>query len=375
MSGAEQPFSGLPEDMLSELLGDSAAVSARLDMTIRELAGKREELRKQLADAGVLASLGDNGGLLIDCSAIDAVHDAGPLFFDQLIAGAAFRAVGLPAEGTDDAVGETAQRHVFAAGGSCTDSGNIAAALSAEMKIELIAGAPRGLLLYRGSLARDFYSVLSTLPQAMRMKDTKIGGEFLSHLKPALAALKQASENMSATVPVFFDSDCGREEIIGGLSGLSGLCQDAVMTVLTDPGDYTMPKAFDEPEIERAVAVPIKDPAFAGLRDSAVAWFGGFRLLYYRPQQWTPAFRIAMPSAVADDDGKRAAVLRSISGQCATAGLAQPYPLYIARELTRYFMNALPTLKRTSIDNISSSLDSDLATILPLLRESALKTR
>lgn len=63
--------------------------------------------------------------------------------------------------------------------------------------------------------------------------------------------------------------------------------------------------------------------------DTFSAALNGVFSCYYRPHAWTPAFRLDMTAAAAEDPEAQIRALRAVRDTTLTAGLREPYPLYL----------------------------------------------
>jgi hypothetical protein len=109
--------------------------------------------------------------------------------------------------------------------------------------------------------------------------------------------------------------------------------------------------------------LPIKDEQFSAIRDRIVEAIKTCSVIYYRPHEWTPAFRIELPGKAAKDKAMTSSLLGTVRLQCASPGSRLPYPLKRAEDLTRQTSNALHTINEYSVSSalkhLSDLQDSD----------------
>ena len=364
---SSNPFSGLSVSMLSDILSLRGALSRDIYTPLEDLSLKRDEMRQALEGKMLLRKFEIDKAVGQSVCAVDACRDVRSQLFSEVTACAAFAVEGLSCNGSTIQYSEPEVQMTIHADSCFEGTDDIARAILSEMKIELAADSPHDVVFVRGAFDTEFYTILKALPLAMRLKETKTGAYFLKQLKPALAAFRKLAAGSAAGICVSLADYVYGSELLNGLQMQTGLDQGAAMTVILEPGEYTAPVAVVRDDVKRAAAVPIKDETFATLRDSIVLWLGMCKVIYFRPHEWTGAFRLELPGDIANSEEKLRAALGAVSCQCSTAGVTLPFPLYAAEKLTKQFIEAIPSLWRASIDDISNKHGGKISEILPLL--------
>jgi len=67
------------------------------------------------------------------------------------------------------------------------------------------------------------------------------------------------------------------------------------------------------------------------------------QVLYFKPRQYLPAFRLELAPSTAKNDSALASVLRALEFQSSIAGLFEPFPLYLADRMVSHLGVAFPS--------------------------------
>ena len=60
-------------------------------------------------------------------------------------------------------------------------------------------------------------------------------------------------------------------------------------------------------------------------------------------------------SVVANDPNRLSVLLESVKSQCNVPGLMEPYPLYLADRMVKHLRTALPAIRKTTTQEMSSN--------------------
>ena len=373
MNGAEpdSPFSGLPSGLALELLGRSAQIAVEMSAPFREIAAGREGFRRALGERNLLGMFRQAqderiqpapGMCGIDWFSDDSMTASRSVF------AAAFGVEGLAPTGAACQWDAPRHRLAWAAEPQPAKSPAVLNAVSLELAVELATASPHRYVLANGSCAGLCAGILGNLKSAMDEKETAAGREYLRRFKPAVAALAKLfdpAEDRFIGMPRY----SAKRELTAGLDGAAG-CDDRVLyTMLLEPGEYAGPVAIDAGEVDAVARLAVRDDAFIAARDVMVNTIREFRVLYFRPQKWTPAMRVELSRATAENRESLHRVLAGLAYQCRTPGLARPYPLVRTEALTLNLSRCLPAIRQMLAANMTGTDGACMDGLLPLLMD------
>jgi len=365
----DNPFSGLPVDLVDGFLSDIKRLSADIAAPLEAVRGNRDRIRGELADKSLLRSLssGREKRILSSCG-IARFRTAAALFSSELIFSAAFAVEGLIPDGGTKRWDEPAHRALVLSDSGSSESGKLLDALSLELVVELGGESPHEIVFMRDPLRMPFASVLAAMLPAMRLKEREIGREFLTRVKRSLGVFETMCGNgKSGKSWVAVPAGTPAAEL-GEALGLGGACEDRIAaTLLLSDGEYTAPISAAGGELKRVVDLPIRDEKFAAVRDRLVRSMKDVGVVYFRPAAWMPAVRIELDMALAGDDEALSGVLATIRYQCGNPGLDEPYPLYAAQRMVRALERSVPELRRTAAAAIVESGGGSLTELVSFL--------
>jgi hypothetical protein len=140
-----------------------------------------------------------------------------------------------------------------------------------------------------------------------------------------------------------------------------------LLTLLLEAGELTKPLPLEQPSQPWHLAVSALPSGVhqeaQKLADNIVSALQDIRVLYYRPHQWLPAVRLEVPASVADNKNRLAIVIQGIKHQCATPGMLEPYPLYLADRTVKALARAVPAFRQITTQQISEQYEGDLAEV------------
>lgn len=249
------------------------------------------------------------------------------------------------------------------------ETGPLFRAILAQRKAILAVSAPHDIVLLRGSYVKLFVDMMSGLQPAMRSRDTKTAKTYIAGLKESVAAFASLSHANAGTIFAGMPREDDSSEFTGFMGFSGRIRQSVLMTLLIGAGEFAGPLDMNSRILDVVRSLPIKDKTFADMRDAIIDGIGGYRVLYYRPKAWTPAFRIEIPGSLADDSARLADFLTGIDHQCITTGINVPFPLYCAAKAASNFRGAVKAIRASTMPNITSELQESTTDILPFLKD------
>jgi len=365
----ENPFAGLPAALVDELLSSTERVARGICASAAEVERRFDELRSLLGGKGLIStvSAGDGGDVPPSCG-IDCFSSGERMLGSGIFLCAAFAAEGLPPPSGAKHWEEPRYEMFYDAEASPDEVSGLLYPLACGMEVELAVTAPHPVVFLKGSFRDKFVSIMESLQAAVKSRDTKTGGEFVSRLGAAMRAFERISAGGEAgKLFVGISGDDGRSEFTA-LLGLPGnYNQTLLMSLILSPGEYAGPVPMEDGDLLRVKKIPIKDGKFASVRDSIAEGFGRFRAIYYKPCTGAPAIRMEVHASVAEDPAALEALLGLVTYQCSNGGLKVPYPLYITGKMSGKLGGALRSARRTLMSRIAAVHGGDAGEILSLL--------
>ncbi len=137
----------------------------------------------------------------------------------------------------------------------------------------------------------------------------------------------------------------------------SGYDDRTLTTLALAPGEFLGPNPIvADPYLHLTLpdAVKTRFPELEGKVDRLTDALNEVSVIYYKPRQFLPAFRIELASAIAENDAALGAVLKAIEFQSSAAGLFEPFPLYMADRMVGQLGVAFPSFLSSVIHEMAS---------------------
>jgi len=328
-----------------------------------------DELRAFFRGKGLISevSAGEAGDMPPSCG-IDSFHSGERMLGSGVSLCAAFAAEGLTPPSGARHWEEPRYEMFYDAEALPRDVSGLLYPLACEMEIELAVTAPHPVVFLNGSFRDKFVSIMESLQTALKSKDTRTGGEFISRLGSAIKSFERISGGGSTgKLFVGVPDGRGRSEFLTLLDLPGSYGQTLLMTLILSPGEYAGPVPMDGGDLLRVKGIPIKDGRFASVRDSIADGLERFRVIYYKPCAGARALRVEVQSSAAEDPAGLQMLLGLLAYQCSNGGLKEPYPLYHARKMSGKLGEAVQSVHRTLASRIAAMHEGDAGKILSLL--------
>lgn len=96
--------------------------------------------------------------------------------------------------------------------------------------------------------------------------------------------------------------------------------------------------------------------------DTLDSLFGKMRVVYFRPRDWSPAYRIEVAAGVAEDDDLLKRQLALIREQVLNPSMREPYPVYLADRFVRSLSQGMSAVVAAVRSEVTADAgDGDLA--------------
>ncbi len=372
--------SDLPDQIIRQILGKAAEVAGEVRELFESVDSRRELMRHQLILASRILHTDQLPKVSAPmCCAIDggAAVEKG-LGMDTALAVAVgvegLGGVGLWKETPFAAWQKTLQHEGDATGSTCR-------AVMTTLELSLLANAPHPVVLLDGSHLTPVIS----LNAALSIRDDGLRQELaenFAHYKTA-EALHAAMFNPEIVALVKYDGtrDLGETWLGGQLK----LDDRTTMTLLLQADEYTepVPLGLTQKSKRNWIAKEIQkltpsDAIREEVREAvneAVSQVrtDGLFATYYKPQPWSPAYRLEIKKEIAQTPERLAQVFAVLKAQVISPEIREPYPQYVADRMAKSVGDALVAL-RTAVhyDLADAGLSEYVALVAHSYRTEAL---
>lgn len=363
----QTPFAELPEALVEEILSKSEQIGDKLYDSFKEIQSNKGKIRKQLKDQNILKQDGDIGypGIPTTCG-IDGSYAVERLLATDFVACAAVAIEGLtPPSPSEKRHWEKPHHRVFINPVKHNpDSGLVIRGLMMEMEIELAAKAPHDIVFLDGSLTTALIYLNQAMNKVPELEESIIAKCLVEKLVNFLRDYKiilesSRTDKLWVSMPKYTT----RRELGKRLDWASHYDDRALLTSILSPGEFTAPIPLERPQQPWHFKLPFDNEALKKLKDEVLSAIDRLYVMYYRPHNWTPAFRIEIASSIATNDSRIAVLLQGLKYQCGTPGILEPYPLYIADRMVKHLGTAIPAFRQTATKRMTELHQGDIGDI------------
>lgn len=369
MSNKEQPFADLPAGLVEEVLNQTAAVGDVLVASFKDLRDKRACLRSDLTTSKQLISDSSLGypAPPTTCAA-DGSYAVERLLSVDLAAAAAVAVEGLTPPSEKRFWEQPTYSTYIVAEPHCAETATILRAVMLGRELLLARKAPHDLVMLDMTFTLPIIYFNQALNQAPASPQLQCSQEFLLHCCDYLEAyrdLLQASRSDKHYIALPKYST--RREVSNKLKWPGNQDDRSLLSQLLEAGELTRPIELEQPDQQwhfnlGKLNTEIKAKAKT-LTDEVVALLHSLRVISYKPQPWLPALRVEMGASIATNEYRLATVVHGVKHQCATAGMLEPYPIYLADRTVKALARALPTFRHVATQRVSNQYDGDVGDV------------
>jgi hypothetical protein len=201
------------------------------------------------------------------------------------------------------------------------------------LELHLIAGTDSPLVIYDGS----FLSALIRVNSALAAESASPGDSLWTYVGPIYdeLALQQLcfhpaiSNQKSVAIPKLSTSTNFVDENFPALK--SFFSDRTFFSIVLDPGEFVSNQPPPEPKYNLATESSYRPPD----ADDVIRFFidTGFVEVFFRPHAWSPAYKIEVPGNFPSE--KMAPMLATVSDLLPDPGMLEPYPQFLADQLSR----------------------------------------
>jgi hypothetical protein len=237
-----------------------------------------------------------------------------------------------------------------------------------EMELELAARAPHDIVFLDGSLTTPLIYMNQAVNKVIELENegsqTEVANQLKERFEQFLKNYKMILESSRTDkLWVSMPKYTTRRELGKMFSWSSNYDDRAVLTTILSPGEFTSPVPLEEPQQPWHLRLPYNNKELERLKDEVISAINRIRVMYYRPHNWTPVFRIEMASSIATNNSRVAVLLQGLKYQSGTPGIMESYPLYIADRMVKHLRTAIPAFRQTATRRMTELHQGDIGEI------------
>ncbi len=363
-SSNNDTFGDLPQALVEELLGKSQEVGNALYSSFSNIQNQKKKFREDLEKGNILKREADYSVSVPPTTCgIDGAYAKEELLSVDLLAAAAVALEGITPpsetrfwEGPHHQVIIQEEKHN-------PDTNTILRAIMIGMEQQLAEKAPHDVVFIDGSLTTPlifFNQAINKAEESDDNRELSISKKLFEVLPESLASYRKVLGNSRTDkLWVGMPKYTTNREIGRSMKWDQSYDDRALLTLLLAPGELTTPLPFQKPSQPWHLTYKPCEKDIQSIKDS----LGGLRVIYYRPHVWTPALRIELNSHTAANEYQLGMVLQAVKFQCATAGIIEPYPLYIADRMVKSLGTGLPAFRQVVTRQMAEDYDGDIGEV------------
>jgi len=370
MEKSEQtPFAELPEALVEEMLSKSELVGDGLYASFKEIQNNKTKMREQLQKQNILKRDTEVGYPEIPTTCgVDGSYVVERLLATYFAACAAVAIEGLTPP-SEKRYWEKPHHRVFIHPEKHNpDTGIVIRGLMMEMEFELATKAPHDIVFLDGSLTTPLIYMNQAINKVIEWENegnqTEVGKQLKEKFKQFLKDYKTILESSRTDkLWVSMPKYTTRRELGKMLNWSSHYDDRAILTTILSPGEFILPIPLEKPQQPWHLRLPSNDEELEILKDEVISAINRIHVMYYRPHNWTPVFRIEMASSIATNNSRIAVLLQGLKYQSGTPGIMEPYPLYIADRMVKHLGMAIPAFRQTATRRMTELYQGDIGEI------------
>ena len=242
-----------------------------------------------------------------------------------------------------------------------------ARALMLQMELKLASNAPHDLIFLDGSFTTaliHMYKAIDHIKNNDFESSKKINDEFKNFLLSYKRILNlepndsNDDDDKNEKIWIAIPKYTSRNDIGTKLSWDSNYDDKAILSLILEPGEFTIPTVFANKD-KWHEKIPYEDDELRLIMQNVIEGIKELNFLYYKPYSWTPAIRIEVPSKIAEDDKKLSSILFNVKTQSDVPTLMEPYPLYMADRMVKNVGQAVPSYRQIVTRRMVQETDSN----------------
>ena len=350
MTTNDQSFGDLPGALIEKLMNQAEDVGHKYIAQLESLRAQREDIRTLMRAEGLLARQNDLPAVEEPTTCgVDGGRITDNLLATDIVAIATIAVEGLtpPSEQRywDDhrfeVILRTEQHNAM--------SNRIATGLMIAMELELAAKAPHSVRFIDNSLATPVIQLNQALEATYQAPYLTITETLYELLQDALEAYRDILSNRRSDIAyVGVPKYTSNDEISAEIGVIESGDDRNLMTLVLEGGEYTTPRPLKRQHspwhINTARVPPFYGHDLQDLADESCKYLNDVHILYYRPNNQIPALRLETTNGTANNRHQLAMLMNAVSGQCQSARMLEPFPLFIADRMIKSLYSAMPAV-------------------------------
>ncbi|GAB4451557.1 MAG: hypothetical protein OHK0029_00960 [Armatimonadaceae bacterium] len=371
-------YADLPDEILQSILGQAAEVASGVRSLFTHLSDRRDLLRTSLVLGGHVRSVQELPA--VEAETIAAV-DGGAAVDRNLGSDTALAvAVGIEGLTPQPLAFWSGVQHAFWQRTVPHEGEETLATcrgIMASLELSVLRDAPHDVVFLDGSHLTPVISLNAMLGVRNEVLRSEIAAAVTEQRTAEALRTVLTRSNVVALVKYDSSRDLSNTwlEGIRPASG-AGLDDRTTMSLLLEPGEYTEPVSLTLTQQSRSNwltrQIPALTPADAAREtvraavNDAISGARNNQLLatYYKPHPWSPAYRIEIKKAVAEQPDLLARTLHAVRSQVISPEIREPYPQWVADRMAKSVSDALIALRTAVHYDLA---DSGLANLISLL--------
>ncbi len=344
-------FGDLPDALIRELLARAERISDQARASVDDQVRQRESLRDRAVSLGLVHRLPETiENRIQSVAAVDGSIASHRLAAFDLNVAAALRVDGIGHVASDGECRAVLDPHMIAAH---RYSREMIYALMFCMEYEMADSAPEKLVMLDGAFSTGMIGISLGLKSAVQGRDElsqALFNRWIDHTRETVPRILTSSSIVALPkwsptneFARLFHDHWPQSETSGR----------SIASLILDADEYT-----DLFRLETH-GFSVDDQVFGpNYRRDIQARFEAVRVVYFKPHNWSHAYRIEMPSEIAEDAQRMHAVLDAIRRQTTNPAMLEPYPLYVADRFAKSLSKGVNALLDTVRRDVVSSSDA-----------------
>ncbi len=368
MADSSKIFTDLPAALVENVLKKTAELGEKLLAGFEQQKKDRKLIRKRLEEVGLLikdSSL-DYPPLPTTC-AVDGSYGLERLLTNDLAAAAAVAVEGLTPP-SEQRYWETPRYKsiVFSEIHHEKTATILRSAMIGE-ELLLATKAPHSLVFLDFTLALPLIYLNQGFSAAGITLDLDVSNYLINKSINYLQAYRDILHSLRSDHQYIGIPKYSTKREISKVLGLPSKYDDrGLLTLILEAGELTKPLPMEKPNQQWHLTVAPLDKRRREaevLVDEIIKFIQNIHVLYYKPHDWLPAFRIEIADSIAKNWHRLAIILHGIKHQCATPSIMEPYPLYLADRTVKALACALPAFRQITTQRIAEMYRGDIGEI------------
>lgn len=332
MADSYEGYARLPEDLLNDLLAEAAPIVAKVEELLSPAIERREQLRKELVDAGMIRRFRE-----VDPQTICGVD--GGFAVERTAAVDMLLSVAVGVEGlADRTTAWDSTQYQWWARADCheIDNERLCRGVMIAQELAILTVAPHAVRILDGShltLVIQLNSALTSSSSEIRAEARRVWEKL-----DTPSALADACRSPTVVAMPKYDSSREITKILEDRTGGDSIPGDDkhLLTLLLDPGEYVVPQRVRDGDPWTTLHFTAADGAAREDKEVARALTDAIAPLverevnftYFKPDEMSPAFRLELKRGASTEYID--VLCSTIAGQITGPFVREPYPQYLA---------------------------------------------